>query len=125
MKERATFVQDILSDGAYLISRPLNYDKETILKKWKSETFELISEWLEELKKISAFTAQNIEETFKAFLEAKQIGIGAVLQPFRLCVTGVAAGPGMFDISEFLGKNEVISRIEIGLDEIRKIVDEA
>jgi glutamyl-tRNA synthetase len=115
----------MLSDGAYLISRPLNYDKETILKKWKSETFELISEWLEELKKISAFTAQNIEETFKAFLEAKQIGIGAVLQPFRLCVTGVAAGPGMFDISEFLGKNEVISRIEIGLNEIRKIVDEA
>jgi hypothetical protein len=67
MKERATFVQDMLSDGAYLIARPINYDKETILKKWKSETFELISEWLEELTKISAFTAQDIEETFKAF----------------------------------------------------------
>ncbi|NBW30878.1 MAG: glutamate--tRNA ligase, partial [Flavobacteriales bacterium] len=35
MKERATFVQDMLSDGAYLIARPINYDKETILKKWK------------------------------------------------------------------------------------------
>lgn len=122
MKERATFVQDMLSDGAYLIERPINYDKETILKKWKSETFELISDWLAEIKTITIteFTTENIEETFKAFLEAKQIGIGAVLQPFRLCVTGVAAGPGMFDISEFLGKEEVISRIEIGLIEIRK-----
>jgi glutamyl-tRNA synthetase len=125
MKERATFVQDMLSDGAYLIARPLNYDKETILKKWKSETFELISEWLAEIKTITEFTAENIEATFKAFLEAKQIGIGSVLQPFRLCVTGVAAGPGMFDISDFLGKEEVISRIEIGLIEIRKIVNEA
>lgn len=125
MKERATFVQDMLSDGAYLISRPINYDKETILKKWKSETFELISDWLAEIKTITEFTAENIEATFKAFLEAKQIGIGAVLQPFRLCVTGVAAGPGMFDISDFLGKEEVISRIEIGLIEIRKIVNEA
>ena len=125
MKERATFVQDMLSDGAYLIARPINYDKETILKKWKSETFELISDWLAEIKTITEFTAENIEATFKAFLEAQQIGIGAVLQPFRLCVTGVAAGPGMFDISEFLGKEEVISRIEIGLIEIRKIVNEA
>ena len=125
MKERATFVQDMLSDGAYLITRPLNYDKETILKKWKSETFELICDWLAEIKTITEFTAENIEATFKAFLEAKQIGIGAVLQPFRLCVTGVAAGPGMFDISDFLGKEEVISRIEIGLIEIRKIVNEA
>ena len=125
MKERATFVQDMLSDGAYLIERPINYDKETILKKWKSETFELISEWLTEIKTITEFTAENIEATFKAFLEAKQLGIGAVLQPFRLCVTGVAAGPGMFDISDFLGKEEVISRIEIGLIEIRKIVNEA
>jgi glutamyl-tRNA synthetase len=115
----------MLSDGAYLIARPINYDKETILKKWKSETFELISEWLAEIKTITEFTAENIEATFKAFLEAKQIGIGAVLQPFRLCVTGVAAGPGMFDISDFLGKEEVISRIEIGLIEIRKIVNEA
>ena len=125
MKERATFVQDMLSDGAYLIARPINYDKETILKKWKSETFELISDWLAEIKTITEFTAENIEATFKAFLEAQQIGIGAVLQPFRLCVTGVAAGPGMFNISEFLGKEEVISRIEIGLIEIRKIVNEA
>ena len=125
MKERATFVQDMLSDGAYLIARPINYDKETILKKWKSETFELISDWLAEIKTITDFTAENIEATFKAFLEAQQIGIGAVLQPFRLCVTGVAAGPGMFDISDFLGKEEVISRIEIGLIEIRKIVNEA
>jgi hypothetical protein len=31
----------------------------------------------------------------------------------------------MFDISDFLGKEEVISRIEIGLIEIRKIVNEA
>ena len=125
MKERATFVHDMLSDGAYLISRPLAYDKETILKKWKTETFALISDWLEEINKLSVFESENIEAAFKAFLDAKQVGIGAVLQPFRICVTGVAAGPGMFEICAFLGKEEVVSRIKLGLVEIRKIVDEA
>jgi glutamyl-tRNA synthetase len=47
------------------------------------------------------------------------------LLPFRLAVTGVGAGPGMFDISAFLGKDEVIARIEFGLKKISEILHEA
>jgi glutamyl-tRNA synthetase len=53
------------------------------------------------------------------------MGIGSVLLPFRLAVTGVGAGPGMFDISAFLGKVEVIARIEFGLKKISEILHEA
>jgi len=125
MKERAVFPQDMLVDGAYLLARPTVYDKETIKKKWKAETPVLVQDWLEEVKMISTFEATEIEVTFKAFLEKKQVGIGAVLLPFRLSVTGVGAGPGMFDIAAFLGKEEVVARIEIGLKIIEKIVNEA
>jgi glutamyl-tRNA synthetase len=125
MKERATFVQDMLVDGAYLFERPASYDKETIKKKWKTETFALVQDWLEEIKSIATFDSTTIEATFKAYLEKKQVGIGAVLLPFRLSVTGVGAGPGMFDIAAFLGKDEVIARIEIGLEAIQAIINEA
>jgi len=121
MKERAVFPQDMLVDGAYLLARPTVYDKETIKKKWKAETPVLVQDWLEEVKMISTFEATEIEVIFKAFLEKKQVGIGAVLLPFRLSVTGVGAGPGMFDIAAFLGKEEVVARIEIGLKIIEKI----
>jgi glutamyl-tRNA synthetase len=125
MKERATFVKDILIDGAYLLARPTEYDKEIIKKKWKAETFILVRDWLEELKSVENFEAAEIETTFKAFLAKKEEGIGAVLLPFRLSVTGVGAGPGMFDIAAFLGKEEVIQRIEIGLIAIDSIFNEA
>jgi glutamyl-tRNA synthetase len=125
MKERAVFVQDMLVDGAYLLARPFTYDKEIILKKWKAETFTLIQEWLEEVKSITSFDALTIEITFKTFLARKEVGIGAVLLPFRLSVTGVGAGPGMFDIAAFLGKKEVVERIEIGLKAIDSIINEA
>lgn len=125
MKERAVFVQDMLVDGAYLLARPVTYDKEIILKKWKAETFNLIQEWLEEVKSIASFDALTIETTFKTFLAMKEVGIGAVLLPFRLSVTGVGAGPGMFDIASFLGKEEVVERIEIGLKAIDSIINEA
>jgi glutamyl-tRNA synthetase len=125
MKERATFAQDILSEGAYLFARPSNFDKDTILKKWKDETTAYIQEWSDIVAEIPDFHAEEIEKAFKAFLEVKQVGIGAVLLPYRLCVTGVGAGPGMFDISAFLGKEEVLARLESGLTHIQKLRDEA
>ena len=125
MKERAVFVHDMLVDGAYLLTRPTTYDKEIILKKWKAETFTLVKDWLMEVKSISSFDAPTIEATFKSYLTKKEVGIGAVLLPFRLTVTGVGAGPGMFDISAFLGKEEVIERLEIGLKAIDSIINEA
>jgi glutamyl-tRNA synthetase len=125
MKERATFAQDILTEGAYLIERPVNFDADTILKKWKAETFAYMQEWQEIISALSDFSAANIEHAFKSFLEAKQLGIGAVLLPYRLTITGVGAGPGMFDVSSFLGKEEVLSRMELGIKEIERIVNEA
>lgn len=125
MKERATFVQDIIVDGAYLLARPTFYDKEIIVKKWKPETFFLINDWLEELKSLENFSPAEIEETFKAFLAKKEVGIGAVLLPFRLSLTGVGAGPGMFEIASFIGKEEVIERIQMGLKSIEDILNEA
>ena len=125
MKERATFAQDILTDGAYLFGRPTAFDTETIRKKWKPETAGYIQEWKNIVSSLTEFSAQTIEVSFKAFLAEKQLGIGAVLLPYRLVLTGVGAGPGMFEISEFLGKEEVLARIDLGLAEVEKILHEA
>ena len=46
------------------------------------------------------------------------MGIGAVLPLFRLLVTGKGMGPSMFEISEFLGKEECVERIRIGIDAV-------
>jgi len=125
MKERATFIEDIIKDGAYLFDRPKAYDEKVLAKKWKSHTAGLIKDWVKIIEDLTDFTATNLESKFKAFLEEKELGFGAVLLPFRLLVTGVGAGPGMFDISEFLGKDEVLERIESGLLHIEEIKNEA
>jgi glutamyl-tRNA synthetase len=115
MKERATFVADMLIDGAYLVEKPTHFDKESISKKWKAETTGIMQEWKEAMSNLSQFDAHTIETAFKSFLAEKQLGTGAVLLPFRLTITGVGAGPGMFDIASFLGKEEVLERMEEGL----------
>lgn len=125
MKERATFAEDILTDGAYFLANPSALDTETIRKKWKAETTEYLTEWMVRLEEITEFTPTAIETAFKSYLEEKGLGIGTVLLPYRLSVTGVGAGPGMFDVSAFLGKEEVLSRMKQNLPKISAILHEA
>ena len=115
MKERATFVKDMMTEGAYLFTAPAAYDEQTVSKKWKPESAALMTEWKERLAAVSDFTPEAIEATFKSFLEEKQLGIGAVLPLFRLLVTGAGTGPSMFEIAAFLGKEECLTRMDNGL----------
>ena len=38
--------------------------------------------------------------------------MGDVMNAFRLALVGIGKGPGMFDISAFLGKDETIRRLK-------------
>lgn len=115
MKERATFVENILSEGLFLLEKPTEFDAATVQKKWKDDSPALMQDWVNQLATIAPFTAATIEQTFKSFIAEKELGIGAVLPLFRLLVTGKGMGPSMFEISEFLGKEECIARINDGL----------
>ncbi|MDG1842514.1 MAG: glutamate--tRNA ligase [Crocinitomicaceae bacterium] len=122
MKERATFLGDILSEGDYLLAAPSDFDSKLIIKKWKENTAEIMLNWREEVSKITNFSANQIELTFKSFVEKNQLKIGQVLLPFRILVTGVSMGPGMFEISSFLGQKEVLNRMDNGLNSIKKML---
>ncbi len=125
VKERATFLHDILDNSTYFFSVPEDYDEKTVRKKWKDQTAEIMSELVEVLNAISDFKAATIETDFKAFLEKKELGLGQVLPNFRLLVTGMGAGPSMFDICEILGKEEVVNRIKTGIEKVSQIKAEA
>ncbi|MCB1178223.1 MAG: glutamate--tRNA ligase [Flavobacteriales bacterium] len=120
MKERATFVEDMLADDFLFVS-PSKYDEQTLNKKWKEDTPEIILELKTILENITDFTAENIETEFKAFLERKSLGFGAVLPNFRLLVTGLGMGPSMFEICALLRKEETLTRIKVGLERVAEI----
>ena len=89
-------------------------------KKWNDQTPSILQELSSILDGIEDFSAQKIEESFKAFLAEKELGFGVVLPNFRLAVTGLGMGPSMFQISALLGKEEVLVRIQTAIDKIQK-----
>ena len=123
MKERASFVEELVADDYFFVS-PKNYDQKTLRKKWKATTAQNMELLKDELSSLEHFTADNIETCFKSYLEKNELGMGAALPNFRLLVTGKGMGPSMFQIAALIGKNEVISRFENGISKIQAIKEQ-
>ncbi len=116
-KERANFVTDLWDLTDYFFVAPTSYDEKG-LKNWKEETPELLNQLITVLEGISDFTSATIETLVKEWLTANEIGMGKVMQPFRLSLVGKMMGPHLFDIVEILGKEETIKRLKRAITSI-------
>lgn len=115
VKERANFVNDFMEHARFFFEAPLSWDEATLRKKWKPETQEILEGWKNAIAGCSDFDALSVETASKAYLEEKGVGIGQVLQAFRILITGLPAGPSMFEICALIGKDEVVKRFETAL----------
>jgi len=111
IKERANFVSDFWELSDYFFVAPTSYD-EKAAKNWKEETPNLMQQLISVIENIGDFTSVNIETIVKDWMTKNEIGIGKVMQPFRLSLVGALKGPHLFDIVELIGKDETIKRLE-------------
>lgn len=116
MKERAVFIEDML-EGRYLFERPASFDEQTISKKWKENSGVIILEITSRFEE-SSFEPEALNNIFSSFLKEKDLGMGAVLPLLRVLLSGKGAGPSLFDIMAFLGKEESISRLREGVQSL-------
>ncbi len=112
VKERVSFISELWDQSYFFFEPPKEYDKKLTKKKWKAESPALMTELKEIFISMDNFTATEIENEIKNFLEMKELGMGQIMNAFRLCIVGSNKGPGMFDIAELLGKKEVTDRID-------------
>ena len=120
LKERATFIKDMWSEGKYYFQPPKSYDEKVIRKKWDNDIKDILNELKIELTELVDFSAENIETVFKLFLEKKKIKMGVLLPVLRVSLTGLAMGPSLFNIAELIGKKETLFRIDTAIKKIRK-----
>ncbi|MBX9808222.1 MAG: glutamate--tRNA ligase [Flavobacteriaceae bacterium] len=111
IKERGNFVSEFWDLSDFFFVAPTSYEDKA-RKNWKEETPALMQELISVLSEITDFTSINIETIVKDWMTKNEIGMGKVMQPFRLSLVGALKGPHLFDIVELIGKEETISRIE-------------
>ena len=65
---------------------------------------------------IEDFSIEGQEPIVMKWVEDKGYKLGDVMNAFRLALVGIGKGPGMFDISSFLGKEETLRRLHTAIE---------
>jgi len=117
--ERVVLIPDLWTQSHFFFQAPEAYDEKVVAKIWKADTSALLQDYIPVLEATEPFTKENIEINTKTFVEQKGIGLGHLMNPFRLTVVGTNAGPGMMDMAAAIGKDFIIPRIKNGIEKIK------
>lgn len=116
LQERATFVSDFWTLGNYFFQAPLSFDPAALKKTWKKDTNELMRELITQLQDIEDFESEILQSKVKNWINENEIGMGKVMQAFRLSLVGSMQGPDVFSIAALLGKEETMARITYAIE---------
>jgi glutamyl-tRNA synthetase len=120
LKTRINFIHDLWEQASFFFVAPVYYDEKAVQKHWKEDTPEQLNELISILANIDDFTAQSTEAIVISWIESKGYPLGKVMNAVRLALVGESKGPHIFDITEILGKDEVIRRLKNAINELRE-----
>lgn len=116
MKDRVNFVQELWPLCSFFFIAPTEYDEKTVKKRWKDYSGQQMAELSKVLGDIEDFSIEGQEPIVMKWVEDKGYKLGDVMNAFRLALVGIGKGPGMFDISSFLGKEETLRRLHTAIE---------
>lgn len=116
MKDRVNFVKELWPLCSFFFIAPTEYDEKTVKKRWKADSAKVMSELADVLEGIDDFSVEGQEPVVMKWVEEKGYKLGDVMNAFRLTLVGIGKGPGMFDISAFLGKEETLKRLRKAIE---------
>lgn len=119
VKSRANFVKDLWEQARFFFTTPETYDPKAIKKRWTPETPAILRELVARLRNLPTLEPVKAEEDIIGWITERGYHMGNVMNAFRLTVVGECKGPHMFDIVELMGIDEISSRVEKGIENIK------
>lgn len=116
MKDRVNFVKELWPLCSFFFIAPTEYDEKTVKKRWKADSAKVMGELADVLEGIDDFSVEGQEPVVMKWVEENGYKLGDVMNAFRLTLVGIGKGPGMFDISAFLGKEETLKRLRKAIE---------
>ena len=119
MKDRVSFVRELWDLCSFFFLPPTEYDEKTVRKRWKEYSAQQMTELAEVLEGIDDFSIEGQEPVVMKWVEDKGYKLGDIMNACRLALGGRGKGPGMFDISAFLGKEETLRRLRRAVEVLK------
>lgn len=112
---RAVTLQEIVDKFYYFFTDQFSYadDAKNVLEKNVSEQIMLL---IKQFSSLDNFSHQVVEEKFRQVCDQLGVKVRDLVHPVRVALSGIKIGPGLFEMIEVLGKEEVIKRLNRLID---------
>jgi len=98
--------------AGFYFQAPTTYDPKGAKKFLIAEVKPALEEIMAQLAAAPELTEAAVNAVFAAVQEATGLKMGALAQPVRLALTGKTASPGLAEMMDVLGQEEVLRRIQ-------------
>lgn len=111
-KDRSQTLRELVAGVMSLYDAPKSYDAESLVQWVTPQTKDLLSRLHVQLEQVAQFDKTTVQDFVKVFAKEQDCKFPAIAQPIRIALIGSSHGPGIFDMIEILGKDEMLMRMQ-------------
>ena len=116
MEDRIKLFSDTAAQTVFFFTEEYPFDDKVVRKRLLKEgAREALAALRERFAALGTFDAAALEHALKTMAEERGAGIGDLIHPVRVAVSGSGVGPGLFVMLEVLGRERVLRRIDAAL----------
>ena len=118
MKGRVNFVHELWDTCCYFFQAPEAYDEKSLKKWWKEPAVAstYVRELCDFIEHSPVFAGAELEPLVMEWIAAKEWPVGKVMNAFRVTLVGAAVGPHIFELTDYIGKEETLHRARRALE---------
>ncbi|MFA6243184.1 MAG: glutamate--tRNA ligase [Candidatus Hydrogenedentales bacterium] len=111
-QEKIPTLNDIVAYTDFFFAEPSHYEEKAVKKQWdKPDAAERLEHISQTMASVEPWSAEAIKVAFEALAERTGNPLGHFVHPARLALTGKSVGPGLFELTELLGRDAVVERL--------------
>ncbi len=121
MQPRTRLFRDAPADAGFYFTEAYPFDPEAARKRlWVAGVPEQLEALRTRLDALPAFTLETTEQALQATAEALGVEPKVLIHPLRVAVSGIAKGPGLYELLVALGRDRVRRRLDRAIGESRR-----
>jgi len=110
-QDRSQTLREVVAGAMNLYQAPTHYESESVAQWVTPEIIATLRILIDELQ-YAQIDKVTLQQQFKTFAKDHNLKFPQIAQPFRIALIGSSHGPGVFDMIEILGKDEMLHRLK-------------
>lgn len=120
-QEKVPTLNEIVPYTDFFFVAPVSYEEKAVAKQWgKPGAIEHMQKIANTLNGVASWDHDTLKAAFEKLVSDSGLGLGQYVHPTRLALTGKSVGPGLFELTELIGKEESLRRMSAAIEFIRK-----